>query len=216
MYQTHLNQLRRAEIEMVRHWFTPGMNVLEIGGGSGFQAGIISSWGCKVHSIDLPNSCVADSRYFPVEEYDGKNIPFPSGSFDIVFSSNVLEHISPISSFLVETQRVLKPDGLSVHILPSPAWRFWTSTAHYLYLLKYVLLGRRDDDDRNRASARKILREHSARWIIESVLFAGPHGEYPNALSELYFFSKYRWRRLFQKSGFELEAIQKSGLFYTG
>lgn len=201
---------------MVRHWFKPDINVLEIGGGNGFQAGIISSWGCKVHSIDLPNSCPADRHHFPVQEYDGNHIPFPSESFDVVFSSNVLEHISQIASFLVEMRRVLKPDGIAVHILPSPPWRFWTSAAHYPFLLKYLLTGRRDNHDRSQPSVRRVLHEHSVRWIIKSVLFAGPHGEYPNALSELYFFSRYRWSRLFQKSGFEPEAIETTGLFYTG
>ena len=54
-----LEKLRGAELEVIKRWFRPGMKVLEIGGGSGFQASVVASWGYQLMSIDLP------SRPFP-------------------------------------------------------------------------------------------------------------------------------------------------------
>ena len=193
------------------------MRVLEIGGGNGYQASVIASWGCEVHSIDLPQTGAAKQRYYPVQDYDGEHIPFSHESFDIVFSSNVLEHVELLDSFLLEIRRVLKPGGLAVHILPSPAWRAWQSTAHYLALLRYAIgsrqtsIGGSDDP-----SVQRALQAHGLGFLIKRALFAGPHGVYPNALSELYYFSKSRWMRLFQKNGFEPVETGTNGLFYTG
>jgi hypothetical protein len=46
----------------------------------------------------------------------------------------VLEHIPSIYNFQKEILRVLKPDGLAVHVIPSSSWRLWSNIA---YLLKY-------------------------------------------------------------------------------
>lgn len=98
----HLLLVRHAEIEAVRRWLTPGTRVLEIGGGNGYQAGIIASWGCEVHSIDVSQALDHMKGYYPVGEYDGERIPFPQESFDTVFSSNVLEHVERLPDMLLE------------------------------------------------------------------------------------------------------------------
>jgi hypothetical protein len=51
------------------------------------------------------------------------------------------------------------------------------------------------------------------RWIRAP--FA-PHGEYSNAIAELYFFSRRRWKRVFQQAGLEILHSDGNGLFYTG
>lgn len=213
----HLPLLRQKEIEAVRSWFKPGIHVLEIGGGNGYQASVIASWGCNVKSIDLPQAGTA-KRYFPVQDYDGQHLPFSDESFDLVFSSNVLEHIELLDSILLEISRVLTPGGLAVHILPSPSWRVWTSLAHYPAMLRYVIdsgktTAKQNDDS---PSVQRALRTHSVRFLISRALFAGPHGVYPNALYELYYFSKSRWRSLLRKGGFLPIMVTTNGLFYTG
>jgi hypothetical protein len=42
------------------------------------------------------------------------------------------------------------------------------------------------------------------------------HGETGNFMSEIYWFSRWRWLRLFQKTGWRVEAYQPGRLFYTG
>lgn len=215
--QMHLIRLRRAEVECVREWFKPKARVLEIGGGNGFQASVLASWGCEVASIDLPGNAIEQERYYPVQDYDGKHLPFPDASFDLVFSSNVLEHIQPVADILMETRRVLRHDGLAVHLLPSPFWRFWTSLSHYAFLVKYLFYSLRDDQQKSHPlPVRDAMRKAGIGFAIKRVLSSGPHGEYPSALSELYFFSRARWLLLFKKCGFEPLTVSTNGLFYTG
>ena len=88
-----LEKLRRAEIEVVKPWSSPGMRVRDIGGGSGYQASVLATWRCDVVSLDLPNRAPYLRQSYPVQHYDGVNIPFADESFDLVFSSNALEHV---------------------------------------------------------------------------------------------------------------------------
>lgn len=43
--------------------------------------------------------------------YDGKTIPFPEGTFDCIFSTEVAEHIFNLEAIVKELQRVLKKNG---------------------------------------------------------------------------------------------------------
>ena len=211
-----LETLRRAEVEIVRQLFRPGMRVLEIGGGSGFQASIIAAWGCVVTSIDIADRPPPRFQYYPVLGYDGTHIPYPDGSYDAVFSSNVLEHVKGLRILCADMRRVLAPDGVSIHYLPTPTWRFWTSVAHYPHLMRRVfgrLRGTRvadastlDDGNCPRRSA----------TLLRTVIFPGPHGEYSSALAELYYFRKRRWLNVLRESGLEVIQADVNGIFYTG
>jgi SAM-dependent methyltransferase len=54
---------------------------------------------------------------------DGSKLPFTSGSFDLVFSHSVIEHVSSAEEYLRECHRVLRPGGV-----------LYLSTAPYLSL----------------------------------------------------------------------------------
>ncbi|HMT28118.1 MAG TPA: class I SAM-dependent methyltransferase [Bacteroidia bacterium] len=50
--------------------------------------------------------------------YDGKNIPFSDQEFDIVFSTEVMEHVPDPNHFLSEINRVLQPGGILIMTTP--------------------------------------------------------------------------------------------------
>src|SRR5262249_49941136 len=127
----HLANIRLYELERVSSHLRKGLKVLEIGAGAGWQAKKLSELGVRVTAIDVPSSFYKPDQIWPVIQYDGVHIPFPNAYFDVIFSSNVLEHISHIESFQAELQRVLKPDGVAIHILPSASWRIASNIAHY-------------------------------------------------------------------------------------
>jgi len=217
---TNLVDLRGEEFNCVKHYFQPGIHVLEIGGGNGFQASLITSLGANVKSIDVAEQPRGTQIYFPVGIYDGRTLPFPDHVFDMVFSSNVLEHIRDLEATLAETKRVMKADGLAIHILPTPTWRIWTSLSHYVHIIKRIAdaaSGRRDNAAKSSSVQTENLTRTVGTWnVIERILRDGPHGEYPSALSELWYFSHRRWAGMFRRNGFEVIETMPSNIFYTG
>jgi SAM-dependent methyltransferase len=72
---------------------------------------------------------------------DARNLPFSSGSMDVVLITQVLEHVPDPVAVIGEIQRVLKPGGtllLSVpsifpqHGSPGDYWRYMPQGLHYI------------------------------------------------------------------------------------
>ena len=215
----HLKAIRGAEIDTVAARLKPGARVLELGAGTGSQSLDLARRGFDVVAIDLPTSNYADAREFPVIDYDGRTIPFPDRSFDVVFSSNVLEHVRDLDALHAETQRVLKPGGVCIHVLPTDTWRFWTTISAFpaapqdLWQLAPDLLPRRFARGELIRLARTGLR---AIALATRPIRQRRHGERGNILTELYYFRPEWWRRNFRAHGFEIVDDAPIGLFYTG
>jgi len=216
MVGSHLERLRKAEIEIIKPLLRPGMKVLELGGGNGYQAHLMSLFGCEVTSIDIATRKSSPKTYYAVQDYDGERIPFTDKSFDMVFSSSVLEHVRDLPTTLSEIHRVLKSNGLAVHVLPNCSWRFWTSIAHYLFVIKYVFGHHQGEDELGMSSLKEKEQSKGMMHLVKRAMFPGPHGNYSNAFSELYYFSKRRWETIFKKNGFDILNIMGNNLFYTG
>jgi SAM-dependent methyltransferase len=196
----HLHHIRLLELERVLPHFPAGGRVLEIGAGTGRQAAALAERGYDVSAIDIASSSYKEHRLFPVIEYDGLTIPFEDGTFDIVYSSNTLEHVPHLSRMHGEIARVLKPDGASIHLMPSHWWRVWTTLSAPAGALKSLLTGRF---------------VQAAKTLASGVLLF-PHGERGNALSELSLFRPAWWLRNFEANGFEVTTVEPVELFYTG
>ncbi|AUR53130.1 class I SAM-dependent methyltransferase [Aquella oligotrophica] len=213
-----LHEIRDWEIKQIIELFPPNAKILEIGGGSGFQAKQLSDLGFEVISIDLPSSNYASERVFPVIEYDGNSFPFESESFDVVFSSNVLEHIHDLEPIYNESKRVLKPDGYAIHIMPSGSWRFWTIIANYIeYFQRIVksLLKLLVNILRNICHSIKNFFIEIIKLTI-SYSIPSSHGGKNNAFFEIWTFSKRAWVNHFGRRQLRLESAKPMGLFYTG
>lgn len=210
----YLREIRTVELKKVMEYIPPGSVILEIGSGAGWQARELASHGFTVEGIDVIGNEVnydyRDERVWNVKVYDGHNIPFPDQHFDVIFSSNVLEHIPHVKQFQGEIRRVLKDNGLCIHILPGSGWRFWTSVAFYAVRIRNLFMPSKGSS----ASKSEGGVTHQAFSIGR--LFPPLHGERGNALSELYLFSIRAWESLFKKTNWEILAVKKNNLFYTG
>lgn len=215
----HLNALRAVEIEtIVSHLQPPGAHVLEVGAGTGRQAQELAARGYSVEAIEIPDSNYSGHRLFPITDYDGRHIPFADQSFDIVFSSNVLEHVPDLTQLHAEIRRVLKPGGYAIHVMPTHVWRFWTTLSQIpTGFQNAASLGRRlltvpyPSRIKGLVGAWRLAARHIAVGFYQR-----RHGERGNTISEIWLFHPGWWRRNFAMNGFDIVTDDQMGLFYTG
>ena len=99
--------------------------MLEIGCGCGSEAELFARAGAHYTAIDLTNAAVSITRkrfqLLGLEgrfvQGDAENLPFPSGSFDLVYSHGVLHHTPDTARTIREIYRVLSPGGRAVIML---------------------------------------------------------------------------------------------------
>jgi SAM-dependent methyltransferase len=214
-----LNQIRSAEIDAIARRFPAGARVLELGAGTGQQALELSKRGFEVEAIDVPSSNYKRDQLFPITEYDGRNIPFPDASFDVVFSSNVLEHVRDLPGLHAEIRRVMRPGATCVHVLPTHAWRLWTMLAAFPDGVQKASLAVRERERGGALLARAGRAFRVTLSVLRNLLYPfvqGRHGERGIIFSELWLFRPSVWRRNFQKNGFDVVHEQPMGLHYSG
>lgn len=219
----YLHRLRTHELERVARHIAPGARVLEIGAGTGQQAALLAANGFDVLAVELETSNYSNERVFPIRDYDGKTLPAEDASVDVVFSSNVLEHVEDLQVLSSEIRRVLRPNGCCIHVVPTPTWRLWSTLAAFPAALQEgaAII----PELRPRAVAPERRWRERARLAIEAsrlaVTLATPfvprrHGERGSALSELWLFRAEWWRKAFADHGFAIVHEEPMGLFYTG
>lgn len=213
MDQTFTEALRSIELDLVSNFIPTDACILEVGAGAGWQAKMLAERGFKVEAIDIAESNYAASQVWPVRTYDGRNIPFPDESFDVVFTSSVLEHVLDLGNLFREFARVLKPQGIAIHVLPTPAWRLWTTITHYPSIARSVLhIKNRDTHALGSVSTKR----QSVFHLMKKALIPSRHGETGNTVTELFHFSRHRWEQLFVQLGWTLQTYQACGIFYSG
>ncbi len=220
----HLEAIRLLELACVRAELAKavpaGCSILEIGAGTGWQARELSKLGYSIEAIDIGDSNYAADRVWPIRNYDGKTIPFPTATFDVVFSSNVLEHIPDVEEFQSEIARVLKPNGIALHLVPSASWRIWTNVTYYGFVVRKI--GRLVASKLFKAgpSARSTTPTPTgpppAKRKLYAALIPSRHGERGNALTELHDFGRRRWVGLFRAAQWTVTRAYGGGVFHTG
>jgi 2-polyprenyl-3-methyl-5-hydroxy-6-metoxy-1,4-benzoquinol methylase len=102
----------------------PGDRMLDLGAGAGEFAAAAAAAGAEVVGADVAEAAVAragrahpsvDFRLVPI---DGP-LPFQDGQFDVVWASEVIEHIADTGAWLSELRRVLAPRGRVLLTTPS-------------------------------------------------------------------------------------------------
>lgn len=71
---------------------------------------------------DGESAIAAEGSHAGVSNYqlesDKWQLPYPDDTFDIIFSQQVLEHVFDLDLAFAEMARVLKPEGISLHVYP--------------------------------------------------------------------------------------------------
>lgn len=120
-----LQSREKATLEMLLEhgWHSlRGKRILEIGCGRGQRLGDFLRWGAhpeNIHGVDLMEDFVRDARHnypgFDIKRCGADELPFDSGSFDLVYQSTVFTSILDEDlrrRIAQEMRRVMKPDGI--------------------------------------------------------------------------------------------------------
>ena len=226
MDDTAFRDLRLAEIEesilLLRKFSKTGGQLLEIGAGRGWQSKALSAAGYAVEAIDLPAdsgiSGHASAREWPIRDYDGSHIPFADDAFDIIYSSNVLEHVAELDALAADMKRVLRPDGIALHLVPNPQWRLLSLLTYYpgqaVDLLRWL---RRSETPApgnspgDTPQTKRSLLAKAARRLLPPT-----HGAEGTPLTEIARFSKRYWDHFFGRAGWEVLHYGNNGLAASG
>ncbi len=105
--------------------FARGRRVLDAGSGAGYGSAYLARHGARVLAFDAGAGAIEHSRQRyagdPVTfEVADLNAPLPVGDavFDLVFSSNVFEHVAHVDRLAAECARVVAPDGVVIIAVP--------------------------------------------------------------------------------------------------
>ncbi len=105
-----------------------GSKILEVGSGYGAFINFADNKGLLAYGIEPELSQANISKDFLtlngsnsslIINSVGEKIPFPSNYFDVVYSSNVLEHVMVPKQVVSEAIRVLKPRGYLQFVIPN-------------------------------------------------------------------------------------------------
>lgn len=212
--------MRSAELTLAMPLLPVGGRILELGAGDGWQASILAQHGFTVTAIDVAGVAVGATQFAPVTIYDGRTLPFPDASFDAIYSSNVLEHVKDFDRIQSELARVLTPEGIAVHCLPSTTWRFWTAIGHPFHAAKWVWNSRRYGASRQHSShtpsTDQRLIDKGLLGLLQLGLIAPRHGEHGNLITEHYLFSRHCWISKFKQTGWQIQTVLSTGMTYSG
>lgn len=106
-----------------------GRRVLDLGSGEGYGAALLARTAESVVGVDISQEAVAHACVTYGESNvrfvcaDARRLTFAAGSFDLVVSFELIEHMAECEALLDEAARVLRPNGLLV--ISSPNKRFY-------------------------------------------------------------------------------------------
>lgn len=141
MNRDELNKrLRLVFGRLIRETDVRGKRVLDAGAGTGHFSKALFDLGARLVSLDVGEKllervrakCAAETAVGSVLD-----LPFPAASFDLVLSTEVIEHTANPRLAVAELARVLAPGGLLVLTVPNQLWRPAIVLANALHLRLY-------------------------------------------------------------------------------
>jgi len=122
-------------------WDLTGLRTLDLGCGSGWFTQRALERGVHVTSLDISTTLVqmAHGRtQTRAVTADAIQPPFASGSFDLIISSEMLEHLERPECGIREIARLLAPGGIVVLTMPNRRWLWLVNLATKIGLRPYA------------------------------------------------------------------------------
>jgi 2-polyprenyl-3-methyl-5-hydroxy-6-metoxy-1,4-benzoquinol methylase len=103
--------------------------VLDVGCGNGLLLSLCGD-DIEKHGIDIVDKCLPDNeRILYAQDDVAEGIPYENSKFDVVHSSELIEHLKDTKFFLEECYRVLKPGGRL--IISTPNLHYWRNIVEW-------------------------------------------------------------------------------------
>jgi ubiquinone/menaquinone biosynthesis C-methylase UbiE len=102
----------------------PGDRALDVGCGTGEFTAALAEAGARATGVEVAEAALARARSrhpeldFRLVPIDGP-LPFEDGSFELVWASDVIEHVADTARWLSEVRRVLVPGARLLVTTPS-------------------------------------------------------------------------------------------------
>lgn len=173
--------------------------VLEFGSGDGFQIPFLKKLG-RVAALDV---CLSE----PVKQIEGvewiegriEKTPFPTGSFDLIFSNHTIEHLDDPEAAFREIKRIAKQNALFAFAVPTHIWLALSVPARIYNNVRsgfrFLFQSNRNPDGKPSSEKRPN------RNLIHSLGIRG-HGIQEDFFKCYNSFKIESWRRLFEAQGF--------------
>jgi len=110
-------------VGLLKQYYTSNdIQIIEVGCGGGIFCEYIAQQGYDIIGVDLSSGAINVAREHALinqlkiryEIASVYQLPFADESFDIVMSSDFLEHIEDLETAIYEMSRILKPNGLFI------------------------------------------------------------------------------------------------------
>ncbi len=148
---------------------------------------------------------------------------FDDAAFDLVFSSNLIEHLPNIDGCISECARVSNDEGVIIHMVPNRTWKTFNLGLYYPYLIKTLLgraLSRFNTSESGPANASEAqldmnLNPLQERPFLHKFIPGKPHGISASHWREYSVWGEKHWINIFERNGLEVVKIIRQP-FYAG
>ena len=146
LLDAHDRPYLKPYVDTVDRYARPASRILDMGCGNGLSAYMLSERGHWVTGTDISAFFLSHSAHLQNEKLryqacDVLDLCFADGSFDVVCSNELIEHVTDVPRTLMEMIRVLKDDGILVIMGPNLCSPIWAAR-DFLSMIQ----GRRDRD----------------------------------------------------------------------
>jgi ubiquinone/menaquinone biosynthesis C-methylase UbiE len=120
-----IDAMHRYAYALIEEYARPSDRLLEIGFGEGYGAEIVQPWISEYVGLEVDAQAVlhAAKRHaspgLSFLQYDGVTLPFDDGTFELVISFQVIEHVVDPPRLLKEACRVLRGTGTALIVTPN-------------------------------------------------------------------------------------------------
>lgn len=140
-WDDYLHNIRKKEIEAIKNFLSTRKwkNGLEVGAGDGYQTTLLYEFFENFYSSDFNFGRIKEENKINKVNYfkaDAENIDklFTDKKFDLIFSSNLLEHLPDPNLFLKNSLKILNNDGVMIAIIPNRFWKITHTVFYYPHL----------------------------------------------------------------------------------